>query len=75
MQLTRDALALLDIPRAHAATLPGFGWRPRRKVGLKSTLMLGLLWMYGKVEREEWLEVLPASWELGVNPTLGSLIL
>jgi hypothetical protein len=28
MKMIRDALALLDIPRQHAAILPGHGWRP-----------------------------------------------
>jgi hypothetical protein len=26
MKLTREALALLDVPRQHARTLPGYGW-------------------------------------------------
>lgn len=28
VRLTRDALALLDIPSQHVITLPGHGWRP-----------------------------------------------
>lgn len=28
MKLTPESLALLDLPREHACTLPGYGWRP-----------------------------------------------
>jgi hypothetical protein len=42
MKRTRDALALLDIPRAHAATLPGFGWRPPEEGWIKINTDAGI---------------------------------
>jgi hypothetical protein len=43
MKLTREALALLDIPGQHARTLPGYGWRPPDEYFVKINTDAGIV--------------------------------
>jgi hypothetical protein len=42
MKLTRDALAILELPRQHANTLPGFGWEPPDEDWIKINTDVGI---------------------------------
>jgi hypothetical protein len=69
MKLTRDALAILELPRQHANTLPGFGWESPDEDGIKINTDAGISLTREWVEREGLLDRRPVSSEHGANHT------
>jgi hypothetical protein len=55
LKMTRDALALMELPRHHARILPGHGWRPPEEgwVKINTDVVSHLIQRW--VEREELL--------------------